>query len=75
MAPAPVTRLCLGAVQARAQALSPLGVPEWRVRLIAFTRRGPWFMAGGPLNGVLTLDYWRQRGLVDLPARYAGGLK
>jgi len=57
-------------VRTRFRKLRALGTPEWLVRLTAFSRRGPWFMAGGPLNGILTVDYWRQLGLIDLPSRY-----
>jgi len=56
-------------VRTRVRELRALHTPEWVVRITAFSRRGPWFMAGGPLNGILTIDYWRRAGLIDLPTR------
>jgi group II intron reverse transcriptase/maturase len=57
-------------VRTRYRKLRALGVAEWRVHLTANSRRGPWFMAAGPLNPILNNAYWRACGLLSLTDRY-----
>jgi len=57
-------------VRTRWRKLRDLGVPDWKVHLTANSRRGPWFMAGAPLNSILNLDFWREQDLMFLTDRY-----
>jgi len=57
-------------VRTRWRALRALGMHEWLTRITANSRRGPWFMAGTPLNQVLNLEDWHKQGLIGLTARY-----
>jgi len=57
-------------VRTRWRKLRDLGVPDWKIHLTANSRRGPWFMAGAPLNSILDLDYWRKQDLMFLTDRY-----
>ncbi|MCY0899486.1 MAG: group II intron reverse transcriptase/maturase [Firmicutes bacterium] len=50
-------------VRTRYRELWALGVPAWKVRELANVRKGPWRMAAGPLNSVLTVSYWDAQGL------------
>ena len=50
----------------RLRELRALGLPEWQARQKAMSRKGLWRMAGGPLNGVLGIAYWRAQGLMSL---------
>ncbi|WP_242968660.1 reverse transcriptase domain-containing protein [Sulfobacillus sp. hq2] len=50
-------------VRTRYRELRALGVPAWKVRELANARKGPWRMAAGPLNSVLTRSYWDALGL------------
>ena len=49
-------------VRTRYRNLRTFGLPEWRVRELAGSRKGPWRMAAGPLNRVLTVAYWDDQG-------------
>ena len=53
-------------VRTRYRNLRTFGLPEWRVRELAGSRKGPWRMAAGPLNSVLTVAYWDDQGLSRL---------
>ncbi|MBO8129875.1 MAG: group II intron reverse transcriptase/maturase [Peptococcaceae bacterium] len=57
-------------VRTRYRMLRSLGLPEWRVHKLANARKGPWRMAAGPLNSVLTAAWWRSQGLISLVDRY-----
>lgn len=57
-------------VRTRYRELRRLGLPAWKVHEIANARKGPWRMAHGPLNNVLTIAYWQEQGLIDLVRRY-----
>jgi len=57
-------------VRTRYRELRALGLPEWLVHKLANARKGPWRMAGGPLNNVLNNAYWEGQGLISLTARY-----
>ena len=57
-------------VRTRWRELRALGQPEWVCRTFAFSRKGYWRMAGGPLNRPLTVKYWRNRGLTSLTDCY-----
>jgi len=57
-------------IRTRYRKLRSFGLPEWKVRELASARKGPWRMASGPLNSVLTVDYWRSQGLISLVDRY-----
>ncbi|MBY6276183.1 MAG: hypothetical protein CWE10_08175, partial [Symbiobacterium thermophilum] len=37
---------------------------------LANSRKGPWRMAGGPLNSALGDAYWRAQGLISLTECY-----
>ncbi|AEJ40440.1 group II intron-encoding maturase [Sulfobacillus acidophilus TPY] len=50
-------------VRTRYRELRALGVPAWKVGELANARKGPWRMAAGPLNSVLTVSYWDAHGL------------
>ena len=68
-------RACLWArwkrVRTRYRKLRQLGVPEWQVHKLANARKGPWRIAHGPLNSVLTTTYWQSQGLISLVQRHA----
>lgn len=57
-------------VRTRYRNLRALGLPEWRVRELANSRKGPWRTAAGPLNTVLTVAYWDAQGLRRLLSLY-----
>ncbi len=57
-------------VRTRYRHLRALGLPEWRVRELANSRKGPWRTAAGPLNTVLTVAYWDAQGLRRLLSLY-----
>jgi len=57
-------------VRTRYRKLRSFGLPEWKVHELANARKGPWRMASGPLNSVLTNAYWRSQGLISLVDRY-----
>ena len=57
-------------VRTRYRELRRLGLPAWKVHELANARKGPWRMAHGPLNNVLTIAYWQEQGLIDLVRRY-----
>jgi len=57
-------------IRTRHRKLRSFGLPAWKVRELASARKGPWRMASGPLNSVLTVDYWRSQGLISLVDRY-----
>ncbi|MDA8334701.1 MAG: hypothetical protein M0Z41_06890 [Peptococcaceae bacterium] len=50
--------------------LRALGVPEEGVHHPANSRKGPWRMAGSPLNKVLTNACWRTHGLISKTETY-----
>ena len=54
----------------RLRELRALGLPDWQAWQKAMSRKGPWRMAGGPLNGALGIAYWRAQGLMSLTTRY-----
>ncbi|MBY6277698.1 MAG: transcription elongation factor GreAB, partial [Symbiobacterium thermophilum] len=54
----------------RFRELRALGLPEWVVYQLANSRKGPWRMAGGPLNSALGNAYWRAQGLISLTECY-----
>jgi group II intron reverse transcriptase/maturase len=53
----PRTRLC---------ELLALGLPEWHARQLAYSRKGYWRIAGGPLSSAMPRSYWEKRGIVRL---------
>lgn len=57
-------------VRTRYRELRRFHLPAWKVHELANTRKGPWRMASGPLNSVLTNAFWRSQGLISLVARY-----
>lgn len=57
-------------VRTRYRHLRALGLPDWRVHELANARKGPWRMASGPLNSVLTTAWWRSQGLLSIVDRY-----
>jgi group II intron reverse transcriptase/maturase len=57
-------------VRTRLRELRALGLPEWVAREFANSRKGPWRMAGGPMNRALGTAYWRAQGLVSLAECY-----
>lgn len=57
-------------VRTRFRELRALGLPEWVVYQLANSRKGPWRMAGGPLNSALGNAYWRAQGLISLTECY-----
>lgn len=44
--------------------------PGVAVLKLANARKGPWRIAGGPLNNVLNIAYWEGQGLIRLIGRY-----
>jgi len=57
-------------VRTRYRELRKLGIPEWRVHKLANARKGPWRMAHGPLNSVLTAAWFKSLGLISLVDKY-----
>jgi len=52
--------------------LKSLGVPEWRAWLLALSGKGWWCMAGSPQAAeAMTIQWFREQGLVSLTERYA----
>lgn len=49
-------------VRTRLRELRALGLPEWVAHEFANSRKGPWRMAGGPMNRALDTAYWRAQG-------------
>lgn len=66
-------RMCLWKqwkrIKTRWRNLRALGVPDWAARMMANTRRGPWFMSRN-LNNALDSSYWKGQGLCSLLERY-----
>lgn len=54
----------------RLRELRALGLPEWVAHEYAMSRKGPWRMAGGPMNRALDTAYWRAQGLLSLTESY-----
>ncbi len=54
----------------RLRELRALGVQEWHAWELAMSRKGPWRIATGPLNSVLTVAYWDAQGLHRLLSLY-----
>ena len=54
----------------RLRELRALGAKEWHAWELAMSRKGPWRMATGPLNSVLTVAYWDAQGLQRLLSLY-----
>src|SRR5690606_18452880 len=63
-------RLAPQTIQRLKARLRALGLPDWRVHELANARKGPWRMASGPLNSVLTTAWWRSQGLLSIVDRY-----
>lgn len=57
-------------IRTRLTKLRALGLPEHRAREIAFSRKGPWRTAHGPLNSALPNAYWEHQGLFTLYRGY-----
>jgi len=57
-------------VRTRYRELRALGLPDWVVHQYANARKGPWRMAGGPMNRALGVAYWRAQGLSSLADLY-----
>ncbi len=57
-------------VRTRYRELRSLGLSHWRAIRVANARKGPWFMAGWPLNSIMDRDFWEQKGLLNLSGRY-----
>lgn len=57
-------------VRTRHRELRALGLPDWVAHELANSRKGPWRMAGGPMNRALGTAYWRTQGLVSLTECY-----
>jgi RNA-directed DNA polymerase len=57
-------------VRTRIRELRALGLPDWVVHEFANGRKGPWRMAGGPMNRALDNAYWRSQGLLSLTECY-----
>nr|WP_252228558.1 group II intron maturase-specific domain-containing protein [Caldicoprobacter algeriensis] len=67
-------RMCLWKqwkrVRTRYRELRALGLPEWVIHEMANARKGPWWIAYGPMNRALGNAYWRTQGLMSLTERY-----
>lgn len=50
--------------------LRALDLPEWVARQFAFSRKGIWRMANGPMNSALGTAHWRVQGLKSLTERF-----
>jgi group II intron reverse transcriptase/maturase len=59
-------------IRTRLRELRALQVPDWKAWEIANARKGPWRIAAGPLNSVLTIAYWDAQGLNRLLGLYDG---
>jgi RNA-directed DNA polymerase len=59
-------------IRTRLRELRALGLPEWRCREIAFSRKAYWRMSGGPLNSAMPRAHWRARGIIPLSEYFAG---
>ena len=57
-------------VRTRIRELRALGLPDWVAHEFANSRKGPWRMAGGPMNRALPDAYWRGQGLPSLTELY-----
>ena len=57
-------------VRTRIRELRALGLPDWVALQLAYSRKGPWRMAGGPMNSALPDAYWRGQGLPSLTELY-----
>ncbi len=57
-------------VRTRYRELRHLGLSAWRVHNLANARKGPWRMAQGPLNSVLTASWFDSLGLINLIAKH-----
>ena len=57
-------------IRTRLTKLRALGLPERRAREIAFSRKGPWRTAHGPLNSALPNACWEHQGLFTLYRAY-----
>ena len=57
-------------VRTRIRELRALGLPDWVAYEFANSRKGPWRMAGGPMNRALPDAYWRGQGLPSLTELY-----
>jgi group II intron reverse transcriptase/maturase len=53
-------------VRTRLRELRALKLEEWHARELAFSRRGYWRIAGGPLNRAMPQQYWIDRGFIGL---------
>jgi RNA-directed DNA polymerase len=56
--------------KARYRGLRTLGLSHAEAYKLANTSKGPWRIAGGPLNWIMPNKYWREQGLLDLMERY-----
>jgi hypothetical protein len=54
----------------RFRELRNLGLPDWAASRIAYSRKGTWRMAGGPMNSALPDAYWHEQGLLSLTDLY-----
>lgn len=59
-------------VRTRLRELRALGLPEWKCRESAFSRKAYWRMSGGPLNRAMPRAHWRARGIIPLSEYFAG---
>ncbi len=50
----------------RLRELLALGLPEWKAREFAYSRKGCWRIAGGPLSSAMPRSYWEKRGITRL---------
>jgi len=57
-------------VRTRIRELRNLGLPDWLVLHLSYTRKGYWHVAGKPLNKALGITYWRSQGLISLLSTY-----
>lgn len=57
-------------VRTRFRELRRFNLPEWKVHELANMRKGPWRVSAGPLNSVLTTQWWRSKGLICLVNTY-----
>ena len=57
-------------VRTRMRRLRGLGLPEWVAREFAFSRKGLWRMAHGPLNSALGIAYWQAQGVKSMTERF-----
>lgn len=57
-------------VRTRIRELRALNLPDWVAFQYANSRKGPWRMAGGPMNRALDTAFWRARGLLSLTELY-----